>query len=214
MSRLPWRSAFALAASLGLAVGPAAASTTSEPLAAAAEAQARSGDVLFKSASGLWGRLAARASGDGEGFAHVGIVAIGGNGRLVVIHAGGESSSGRDWRVRTSALASYLDGARFAALYRPALDEAKIARALDYAKKQSERRVPFDHAYSLGSDKELYCTELVWRALMEATGEDPAPEKSRRMGRTFIMLGDLAASPLLALAWRSTSEGSPGTPTR
>jgi hypothetical protein len=195
-----------LAASAGASFASDAPAALESPLATEAKAAARPGDVLFKSASGLWGRLAARANADGEGYAHVGIVAEGRDGSLIVVHAGGDPSRRRaqrsDWRVRASRFEAFLEKAKSAALYRPMADDAQIARALAYARAQADREAPFDHAYSLGSERDLYCTELIWRALLAAVDEDPVPEKSVRLGRTYIMLDDLAASPLLALIWR------------
>jgi hypothetical protein len=163
-------------------------------LAGETRARAQPGDVLFKSGSGFWGGLAAGAGGGEERFTHVGMV----------VHAGGEGPR-QNWRVRRDSFASYLARANEAYLFRPALDEDERARALAYVLSHAERKTPFDRAYSLRSDRALYCTELIWRALMAATGEDPVPEKSTRMGAVYVLLSDLARSPVLALAWTSAA---------
>ena len=65
------------------------------------------------------------------------------------------------------------------------------------------RGAPFDAAFSLDTEEALYCTELVWRALTAAAGEDAAPRKTERVGRLFVAIDDLQASPLLERRWRA-----------
>lgn len=182
--------------------GPSASPAETGALIAAARAEARPGDVLFKSGDGFWGAMAARFSRSDEGFGHVGLVAPGEDGALVVIHAGGDPLAG-DGRVQRASLDEFLRRATSAALYRPALDEAALGAALAYAEGALLRNAPFDAGFSLDTEEALYCTELVWRALSEAAGEDAAPRKTERAGRLFVAIDDLQASPLLEQRWRA-----------
>ncbi len=164
-------------------------------------AAARPGDALFKDGAGLWGRLAAQFSENRDGFGHLGLVARDGNGRLIVIHAGGDPVSG-EGRVQETLLADFLAQSRAAALYRPRISAAASGEALAYAAEAVRRNTPFDTAFDLGTEDRLYCTELVWRALSTALGADAVPEKSRRSGRVFIALDDVQESPWLEPVWR------------
>ena len=56
------------------------------------------------------------------------------------------------------------------------------ARALAYKK---ENRA-FDYDMTLESKDALFCTELVWRAILEATGKDVSPQKVPWRGKTLI----------------------------
>lgn len=179
-----------------------AARAEARDLVEAARAEARAGDVLFKSGDGFWGVMAARFSRENEGFGHVGLVVAGEDGALAVIHAGGDPLAG-DGRVQRARLDDFLRRSTSAALYRPRLDEAALALALAYAEAALARNAPFDAAFSLDTDDALYCTELVWRALTVAAGEDAAPRKTERAGRQFVAIDDLQASPLLERRWRA-----------
>lgn len=167
-----------------------------------ARAAARPGDVLFKAEPMFWARLAARFNADAEGFGHVGLVAQGADGALVVIHAGGDPAQA-DGRVQSADFDDFLSAATDAALYRPRTDEEGLGRALAYAAARKAQETPFDRRFSLATADRLYCTELIWRALALAVGEDPVPVKTMRGGDAFIALDDLAQSPHLAPAWRS-----------
>ncbi len=154
----------------------------------------------------FWARLAARFNADGEGFGHVGIVAAGDDGALIVIHAGGDPARA-DGRVQEAELTAFLATAREAALYRPLADEAGIAALIAYAAARAAADAPFDRRFSLETADALYCTELVWRALSLAVGKDAVPEKTMRAGAAYIALDDLAESPDLVPVWRSAPDG-------
>lgn len=171
-------------------------------LAAEALELARPGDVVFKADGGVWGRLADSFSDDGEGYGHVGIVSAAADGALRVIHAGGDPLS-REGRVQETPLTDFLGAAKIAALYRPVLAGEALDRALAFAGEAAARSAPFDSDFSLDTEDRLYCTELVWRALSAATGEDAVPRKSERRGKVYVALDDLQQSPRLKLAWRS-----------
>jgi uncharacterized protein YycO len=153
--------------------------------------------VLFKSARGLWGALAAGFNADGEGFGHVGMIVETQEGALAVVHAGGDPAT-PSGRVQESSLDLFLADAKSAALYRPSLTEGEIVREVAFVRLEAERNTPFDRDFSLDTDDRLYCTELIWRALKAASGRDPVPQKSSRSGKTYISLDDLAASAALA----------------
>jgi hypothetical protein len=169
---------------------------------------AKAGDVLFKSDGGLWGRLADSFSRSHPGFGHVGLVAIGADGALSVIHAGGDPIS-REGRVQETPLEAFLARATIAALYRPSLSADEAATSLAFARAAARRAAPFDSDFSLATEDRLYCTELVWRALSAALGRDAIPEKSKRQGLVYVALDDLAASPSLSRVWRSQAANAP-----
>lgn len=183
---------------------PSRAEASTDGLSARAFAAARPGDVLFKDGGGFWGGLAARFSSNDDGYGHVGIVAAADDGGLVVIHAGGDPVS-QDGRVQKTPFDSFIGASRAIGLYRPALDEAALSRALDYAERAAVRAAPFDAAFSLETEDALYCTELIWRALTAGAGEDAAPNKSMRAGKVYIALDDLQASPVLLPMLRLTA---------
>lgn len=181
------------------------------PLVAEARARALPGDVLFKDGGGLWGSLAAGFSENDDGYGHVGLVAAGADGGLVVIHAGGDPAT-PSGRVQEASLDFFLRSARAAALYRPKIDSARAGAALAYAHAAVRRDAPFDATFSLATEDELYCTELVWRALSAALGEDAIPHKSERGGKVYVAIDDLQDSPSLAAIWRGEAKDPSAAP--
>lgn len=165
-----------------------------------ARAAAQSGDVIFKDGGGVWGTLAARFSHNDDGYGHVGVVSLDGDGLLFVIHAGGDPVSG-EGRVQWSAFDQFLGASEAAALYRPAVETEAADAALAYLAAAAARNAPFDAAFSLDTEDALYCTELVWRAFSSAAGEDIVPEKSRRSGKTYLAIDDLQGSHWLQPVW-------------
>ena len=171
------------------------------------------GDLVFKGAStALWTELAAQWSTGDRRWGHVGIVisAAGrGAGPVIIVHADtgtGDPAGETVGEVRAVPLQQFLGMADQAGIYRLALSGDERARMVAWAEAQATHHIPFDRGYSLASANNLYCTELVWRALSEALGRDAIPDKSTRMGRTYIALSDLSTHPLaeeiMELDWR------------
>ncbi len=162
--------------------------------AAALEAVLQPGDVVFIGADdALWGQIGALITGDRHVYAHVGMAAERG-GALVIVHAAG-SPTNAEAEVAAEPAARFAAQAQRAAVYRPQTPRAAAAasRALAYA----EGGARFDGAFSLESEDRLYCTELVWRALTEAVGEDVAPQKSQFGDLAYIAIEDLRAAEIL-----------------
>lgn len=153
------------------------------------------GDLLFKGAgTGTGTQIAAIWSQGDKRWGHVGIAVANPDGSLSVIHAdtGAPRQTGKVVRV---SLAAYLSDVSELGLYQIDLTGPARAAYLAYAEAAVGR--PFDRAFSLETDTRLYCTELVWRAMSEALGEDALPAKSTRLGAVYISVSDLAEHPLL-----------------
>lgn len=171
-----------------------------------ASSKARPGDILFKSGAGLWGSLAKRLSDKDKSFGHVGVIVFSDDGRIFVVHAGGDPLSSQG-KVQKSAFDVFLRETTEAALYRPKMDGAGIEKLIAFVTDATGRNAPFDRDFSLETENELYCTELVWRALTAAASEDVVPDKTKRAGRLFIAIDDLQASPWLEPVWRESVAG-------
>ncbi|MFN7178959.1 YiiX/YebB-like N1pC/P60 family cysteine hydrolase [Hyphomonas sp.] len=150
------------------------------------------GDLLFKGAeTGAGTRVAAGWSLGDKRWGHVGIVADGGRS---VIHAD-TGKPGEAGAVRKVALADFLADVETLGIYE--IDLTGEARATYLAFAESSVGLPFDHGFSVRSENSLYCSELVWRAMSAGLGEDAIPEKSVRLGHTYVSISDLSEHPLL-----------------
>lgn len=128
------------------------------------------GDLVFRKGRSMVSKIVLmhdRASA----YSHVGIVAFI-NGEPFIVHAvPGEPDENGEERVKCESPVDFLDVERASlfAVFRIAEDEkhmAKIAgqKAVDYY----EMGLSFDKALDFRSDDKLYCTELVWKAYLEA----------------------------------------------
>lgn len=150
------------------------------------------GELLFKGAeTGGGTRLAADWSLGDRRWGHIGIVVAGPDGALQVIHAdtGGPGEGGE---VRRVSLAKFLSDVKDLGVYDVDLQGAARSAYLAYAEQAVGK--PFDHAFSLTSEDRLYCSELIWRALSAGLDEDAVPEKSKRLGRTYVSVSDISGN--------------------
>ncbi|MEL6615375.1 MAG: YiiX/YebB-like N1pC/P60 family cysteine hydrolase [Bacteroidota bacterium] len=133
--------------------------------AAAVEAVAQPGDVVFRRGQGLVSRVVLSGDRDPE-FSHVGIVAER-DGALVVVHAT-PSDNGAPEPIRTEPLADFYapESADLGAVRRP-LDPTAGRIAATAAQRLARGRA-FDPDLDLDTDDRLYCTELVWKAYRDA----------------------------------------------
>ncbi len=171
------------------------AATASAEILPSALPPVEAGDLLFKGAgTGTGTQIAAIWSHGDKRWGHVGIAVANQDGSLSVIHAdtGAPRQTGKVVRV---SLADYLSDVSDLGVYHIDLTGPARTAYLAYAETVVGR--PFDRAFSLESDTSLYCTELVWRAMSAALGEDPLPAKSQRLGTDYISVSDLSGHPLL-----------------
>jgi hypothetical protein len=190
------------AAVLALALPVAA---DAPPLAGAAQAArerafasiiervAQPGDLVFISAGGTWSELARFLSRRDRRYSHVGVIARGRHG-LVVIHAGGnplQSEAG----VHADSIPFFMAAVTRAGVFR--MPERLRPAFLAYVERASARRLPFDTSFSLRTADRLYCTELVWRGLVAALGRDPVTDKPTAMSEAYVALDDVARLPFL-----------------
>ncbi|MEM5515485.1 YiiX/YebB-like N1pC/P60 family cysteine hydrolase [Henriciella sp. AS95] len=160
------------------------------------------GDLIFKGAStAVWTELAARWSTGDKRWGHVGIVVSVPEtccDPISVVHAdtGGGAPGETIGEVRSVSLEGFLSDVDQAGVFRLNIDQAALARMIAYADGQARAHTPFDRGYSIESENNLYCTELIWRAMTAGLGHDPIGKKSTSLGRVYIALSDLSLHPL------------------
>lgn len=140
----------------------------------------RSGDLVFRKGSSALS--SAVQTYDKEGiYTHVGILAKRGN-KLEVLHVEPGADMGHVEAAKAEPLHDFLQGSRAWSIYRfEGLAEQQGAgdRVVDIAGRYVKEKIRFDRAMDHSDDTELYCTELVWRALAEATSRELLLEESR-----------------------------------
>lgn len=109
------------------------------------------------------------ALGEPVGFSHAAVLFRRGE-RWFVVHSVNSVLSGRAEGVHSLAIEELLRSTRPNSLVvvRPNLTEDQRGRFLEVVFEHSRRGTPFDNRYSWEDDAELYCSELVLKALLEA----------------------------------------------
>lgn len=162
----------------------------------------RSGDILFRRGRSLLSRGVLSADGASD-YSHVGLVSVAAD-QITVIHSVPAESTLQRGGVVKESLAAFLAGdkASTAALYRP-----KTAGSGLIAARAADRFVSshylFDSSFDLKSADELYCTELIWRAYLEAGVDLVGYEvgQSSEEGK-YLLPSDLQGSSHLYLVRR------------
>lgn len=127
------------------------------------------GDLILRRGRSLVSRLVLAADDRSE-YSHIGILQRRGD-EVSVIHAAPGSSQGLEGAVKIEPLGTYLayDSAAAAALYRVKnVPTALRLGAAEIAEGYALEKTPFDGRFDLETEGSLYCTELVWRAYLEA----------------------------------------------
>lgn len=128
--------------------------------------EVQAGDIVFERGSTLTSQILDMMDDAGE-FSHVGIVHILPGGEAVVVHAFPERE-GQTGMVQVDPLADFVAGQQEVAVYRPHPQyQAQARQAAEWAFGLAGE-VPFDDAFDLETAEAVYCTELVWRAYLEA----------------------------------------------
>lgn len=206
-ARLP---VFALAAMLSAcgpkAVGPPETERTATrhpvALAESAEPILEPGDIVCRYRGGMWSETFRNLSRRERRFSHAGVV-VAESGRMWVAHAEADDVSGAGG-VRKELFREFAGKARDFAVYRvarPAAERRRIAeKALTFVGR------PFDRSFDLATEGAVYCTELVWRCVNGATGEEIIGTTAAA-GRRIVTLDDCHAAPGMGVVFDGRKRG-------
>ena len=129
----------------------------------------RCGDLLFRNGNGVESRVVTGMS-NGE-YSHIAIAHKGPEGWRAIHAVPGETENARDTDyLKTEPIEEFYkkDRARSGAIATVNCSDEAALTALRYALGKVAQKVAFDHSYSLEDTTELYCTELIYRAYLQA----------------------------------------------
>lgn len=162
----------------------------------------RTGDVVLRAGTGPYSRTLANLNARDKSWSHCGIVVVE-NGYPFVYHSiGGEDNP--DMRLRRDS-ASHFFAARYCkgmgiARYDSALvDTTKLAGII---RNFYNRRPLFDMQFDLATDEKLYCSEFIYKAILQATGDTLFLPTSQMQGKKYVGIDDLYLNPHARLVWK------------
>jgi hypothetical protein len=136
----------------------------------------QAGDLVYRRGKSFESFAVLMADRQGE-YSHVGLV-VEIEGKSFIIHAVPGEEKGNNEVVRCEEPFEFLDFAKATeyAVYRPvALNNKKLRKVNAYALQTFADKCIFDHDYDLLTYDKLYCSELIWKAFLEA-GLDLVPD--------------------------------------
>ncbi len=122
-----------------------------------------SGDILLRRGMGLTSRMVLAADLSGN-YSHVGI-AVEHNGEIAVVHSvPDEAPANEPEYIKLESLEDFFSPLKsnLNLVLRTPLSSDSLNMVVEEAFRYYEKRVTFDHKYSLADDEELYCSELVF----------------------------------------------------
>jgi hypothetical protein len=132
---------------------------------------AKNGDLVLRAGSDEVSALFKRSNSHDKSYSHAGIVFIE-NGCPMVYNCIGNAENPHQVLQRDSLLA-YIDPKNNTgfAIYRFSLSSKQMEKLHDIAVQYFKEARRFDPNFNLGTDSLLYCTEFVYKALIETTGK-------------------------------------------
>lgn len=131
----------------------------------------KNGDLVLRSGSDAISAMFKKVNRKDKSYSHAGIVFIE-NGYPFVYNCIG-SSQDPEALLRRDSLSKYIspyDNLGYA-VYRYALKPIQADRLHDVAIRYFKERRTFDPHFDMSTDTALYCTEFVYKAVIEATGD-------------------------------------------
>jgi len=153
----------------------------------------RDGDLVLRSGSDAISALFRRVNTRDKSYSHAGIVFIE-NGYPMVYNCIG-SAEDPNAPLRRDSLLAYIgpyDNIGYA-VYRYALRPEQVVRLHDIAVKYFKEGRTFDPYFDLSTDSSLYCTEFVYKALLETTGSRKYLPLTQTANFSFVATDNLYA---------------------
>ncbi|WP_118974646.1 YiiX/YebB-like N1pC/P60 family cysteine hydrolase [Taibaiella koreensis] len=162
----------------------------------------RNGDLVLRAGSDAISALFKRVNTRDKTYSHAGIVFIE-NGYPFVYNCIG-SAANPDALLRRDSLYAYITPADNLgyAVYRYQLRPAQIEKLYAVAVRYFKERRRFDPHFDLSTDSALYCTEFVYKALQETTGDKKYLPLTEASGYSFVSVDNLFSRKDISLVCR------------
>lgn len=151
----------------------------------------KTGDVIFRSGTGIYSSINRFIFSNSKKYSHVGIVSIE-NDTVFVYHALGGRESVTN-QLRKDELLHYCNKKATieVSFYRYKLSENEILKVAELLKTLHQKQIIFDVNFDLEEDECLYHTEFVRYVLISATSNSDIVPVSSFLGRKYISIDNL-----------------------
>ncbi len=159
------------------------------------------GDLIFTRGQGFFSHYFAKMSVHDQRFSHVGFIVEDSFHSMGVRHALADEITAQG-SVQTSTLYQFLADSQEWAIYRLRFSPSQRQNMINFSLLLEKKQTPFDYHFDLTDQgKAVYCTELVWYSVKQATGIDLIANKyhSSTAKKRIVTLDDLSQNPLVFL---------------
>lgn len=149
------------------------------------------GDLVLRSGSDAISNMFKKANSRDKSYSHAGIVFIE-NGYPFVYHSTGTSQD-PEALLRRDSIVNYIgpyDNLGYA-VYRYRLSPQQIDKLHDVTIRYFKEGRKFDPYFDLNTDSSLYCTEFVYKAMIETTGNPNYLSTTKAVNFNYIAVDNL-----------------------
>ena len=152
----------------------------------------RDGDLLTRRGKGFISEQMMLFSKDDPKWSHSGIISKDPDGTVYVYHAiGGEDYADNSMKRQRIEIFAHPDVAYGFGVYRYDLNNDQFSKLDSILERQYRNKVQFDLDWDLESDEEMYCSELIYKALIDATGDKEYISLSKVMDKDYVAVDNL-----------------------
>lgn len=162
------------------------------------------GDILLRRGSGPDSYMLAQMNQTDKTYSHCGLVHFI-NKKPYVYHCiGGEDNP--DQRMRLEQAQQFCTPMynKGIGLARMALEPRQRDQLMAVAAGIYANKPLFDLSFDLDTDQQLYCSEFIYKAVLQVTDDVHFMPLSQGMGRQYIGIDDLYQNAHTALIWKAT----------
>lgn len=149
------------------------------------------GDLLVRRGDDMTSYMLSQLNMQDQTYSHCGLVMVE-NGYPFVYHSiGGEDNPDQALRRDSAQLwCSPANNHAFAA-FRYALADSINDKLVKSVRGFYKERIKFDMSFDMETDDRLYCSEMIYKAIEQATGGNSFIAQSNNYGRAFVGIDDL-----------------------
>ncbi len=133
------------------------------------------GDIIMRQGYGIVSSIILRSLDEDIPVSHIGIIVQDSIGQLHVIHSVSRAISDYDG-IQVDDLERFVNQSRpnsvIITRYNNQTQDYNGNKISERANHYLERKVPFDHSFNLQDSTAFFCSELIWRILIEVYDDD------------------------------------------
>jgi len=162
------------------------------------------GDILLRRGSGPDSYMLSQMNKTDKTYSHCGLVHFI-NSKPYVYHCiGGEDNPDQKMRLEPATQFCTPMYNKGIGLARMTLQPTQLAQLMTISAGIYATKPLFDLSFDLNTDTQLYCSEFVYKAVLQATGDAQFIPLSQGMGRNYVGIDDLYHNAHTALIWKAT----------